>query len=126
MKEIIYSEKAPKPIGPYSQAVKLGNLLFLSGQIGINPSTGNLVTGGILAETRQVMGNINAVLEEANLALENVIKVTIFLTNLTAFNEVNQIYAEYFSEDFPARSTIGVQALPKGAKVEIEVIAYIP
>lgn len=126
MKEIIYSESAPRPIGPYSQAVRAGNLLFLSGQIGINPNTGNLVTGGIAAEARQVMSNISAVLEEANLSLENVIKVNIFLTNLSVFNEVNQIYAEYFSEDFPVRSTIEVQGLPKGAKIEIEVIAYIP
>lgn len=122
MKNIIYSENAPKPIGPYSQAVEIDNLVFLSGQIGIDPKTGNIVQGGIATETRQVMNNIRAVLEEANLSFENVIKVTIFLTNLTVFNEVNQIYGEYFTEDFPARSTIEVQALPKGAKIEIEVI----
>lgn len=122
MKNIIYSENAPKPIGPYSQAVEIDNLVFLSGQIGIDPKTENIVQGGIATETRQVMNNIRAVLEEANLSFENVIKVTIFLTNLTVFNEVNQIYGEYFTEDFPARSTIEVQALPKGAKIEIEVI----
>ncbi len=122
MKNIIYSENVPKPIGPYSQAVEIDNLVFLSGQIGIDPKTGNIVQGGIASETRQVMNNIRAVLEEANLSFENVIKVTIFLTNLTVFNEVNQIYGEYFTEDFPARSTIEVQALPKGAKIEIEVI----
>jgi 2-iminobutanoate/2-iminopropanoate deaminase len=125
MKEIVFSDKAPKPIGPYSQAIKVGNLLFLSGQIGIDPNTGNLVTGGIVAETRQVMNNIRAVLEAANLTLENVIKTTIYLTNLTAFGEVNQIYAEFFSKDFPARSTVGVQALPKSAKVEIEIVAQM-
>ena len=123
MKNIIYSENAPKPIGPYSQAVEIDNLVFLSGQIGIDPKTGNIVPGGVVAEARQVMKNIQAVLEEANLTFENMIKSTIFLTNLTVFNEVNQIYGEYFTEDFPARSTIEVQALPKGAKIEIEVIA---
>jgi 2-iminobutanoate/2-iminopropanoate deaminase len=123
MKNIIHSENAPKPIGPYSQAVEIDNLVFLSGQIGIDPKTGNIVPGGVVAEARQVMKNIQAVLEEANLTFENVIKSTIFLTNLTVFNEVNQIYGEYFTEDFPARSTIEVQALPKGAKIEIEVIA---
>lgn len=123
MKNIIYTENAPKPIGPYSQAVEVANLVFLSGQIGIEPKTGNIVPGGVAAEARQVMNNIRAVLEEANLTFENVIKVTIFLTNLTVFNEVNQIYGEYFTEDFPARSTIEVQALPKGAKIEIEVVA---
>ena len=126
MKEIILSENAPEPIGPYSQAVKLGNLLFLSGQIWIDPETGNLVTGGIGAETRQIMSNISAILDEESLAFENVIKTTIFLTNLSVFNEVNQIYAEYLTEDFPASSTIEVQALPKGAKIEIEVIAEKP
>jgi len=124
MKKIIFSENAPKPIGPYSQAVSVGNLVFLSGQIGIDPKTGNLVAGGIVAETRQVMNNIRAVLAEANLTFENIIKVTIFLSNLADFAEVNQIYSEFFPKDFPARSTVGVQALPKGAKVEIEVIAH--
>jgi 2-iminobutanoate/2-iminopropanoate deaminase len=123
MKQIIFSEKAPKPIGSYSQAVEAGNLIFLSGQIGIDPNTGNIVAGGVAAETRQVMDNIRAVLEKANLSLENIIKTTIFLANLADFAEVNQIYAEYFTKDFPARSTIEVKALPKGAKIEIEVIA---
>lgn len=126
MKEIIYSEAAPKPIGPYSQAVRLNNLIFFSGQIGIDPKTGNLVTGGIGAETHQVMNNIQAILAEVNLTLENIIKTTIFLTNLADFALVNRIYAEYFTKDFPARSTIEVKALPKGAKIEIEAIAYIP
>jgi 2-iminobutanoate/2-iminopropanoate deaminase len=123
MKEIVYSEKAPKPIGPYSQAVWVGNLIFLSGQIGIDPNTGELVAGGVLAETRQVMNNIGAILAKINLSFDNIIKTTIFLTNLADFAQVNQIYAEYFKQDFPARSTIEVKALPKGAKIEIEVIA---
>lgn len=123
MKEIIYSEKAPQPIGPYSQAVCIGNLIFLSGQIGIDPNTKDLVTGGIAAETRQVMNNIRAVLDKINLSFDNIIKTTIFLTNLSDFTLVNQIYGEYFTRDFPARSTIEVKALPKGAKIEIEVIA---
>uniref|UniRef100_A0A7C6A8R9 RidA family protein n=1 Tax=candidate division WOR-3 bacterium TaxID=2052148 RepID=A0A7C6A8R9_UNCW3 len=123
MKEIVYSEKAPKPIGPYSQAVWVGNLIFLSGQIGIDPNTGELVAGGVLAETRQVMNNIGAILAKINLSFDNIIKTTIFLTNLADFAQVNQIYAEYFKQDFPARSTIEVKALPKGAKIKIEVIA---
>ncbi|MEO0115188.1 MAG: RidA family protein [candidate division WOR-3 bacterium] len=123
MKEIIYTEKAPKPIGPYSQAVRIGNLIFFSGQIGIDPNTGNLVSGGVGAETRQVMANIKALLTKANLTFSNIIKTTIFLTDLSDFTEVNQIYSEYFTRDFPARSTVAVNALPKGAKIEIEVIA---
>ena len=126
MKKIIYSEKAPKPIGPYSQAVEVGNLVFLSGQIGIDPNTGNIVAGGVAAETRQVMANIRAVLEKANLTFANIIKTTIFLANLADFTEVNQIYAEYFTKDFPARSTVEVKALPKGVKIEIEAIAEKP
>ena len=126
MKKIIYSEMAPKPIGPYSQAVAVGNLIFLSGQIGIDPNSGNIVAGGVAVETRQVMANIRAVLEKANLTLANIIKTTIFLANLADFTEVNQIYAEYFTKDFPARSTVEVKALPKGAKIEIEVIAEKP
>ena len=126
MKKIIYSEKAPKPIGPYSQAVVAGNLIFLSGQIGIDPHTSNIVAGGVTAETRQVMANIRAVLEKANLTFANIIKTTIFLANLADFTEVNKIYAEYFTKDFPARSTVEVKALPKGAKIEIEVIAEKP
>ena len=126
MKKIIYSEKAPKPIGPYSQAVEVDNLVFLSGQIGIDPNTGNIVAGGVAAETRQVMANIRAVLEKANLTFANIIKTTIFLSNLADFTEVNQIYAEYFTKDFPARSTVEVKALPKGVKIEIEAIAEKP
>lgn len=126
MKKIIFSEKAPKPIGPYSQAVEVDNLVFLSGQIGIDPNTGNIVAGGVAAETRQVMANIRAVLEKANLTLADIIKTTIFLANLADFTEVNQIYAEYFTKDFPARSTVEVKSLPKGAKIEIEAIAEKP
>ena len=126
MKKIIYSEMAPKPIGPYSQAVAVGNLIFLSGQIGIDPNSGNIVAGGVAVETRQVMANIRAVLEKANLTLANIIKTTIFLANLADFTEVNQIYAEYFTKDFPARSTVEVKALPKGVKIEIEAIAEKP
>lgn len=126
MKKIIFSEKAPKPIGPDSQAVEVDNLVFLSGQIGIDPNTGNIVAGGVAAETRQVMANIRAVLEKANLTLADIIKTTIFLANLADFTEVNQIYAEYFTKDFPARSTVEVKSLPKGAKIEIEAIAEKP
>ena len=127
MKEIIFTENAPEPIGPYSQAVKLGNLLFLSGQIGIDPGTGNLVKDGISAETRQIMSNIRAILDEENLTFENVIKTTIFLTNRSNFAKMNEVYRSYFTKNFPARSTfiISGMALPE-MLIEIESIGYLP
>lgn len=125
MKKIIFSDKAPKPIGPYSQAVQVGNLIFLSGQIGISPATGNLVQGGIVAETRQVFANLQAVLKSANLTLDDIVKTTVYMTDLSKFTEMNNIYNEHFKGDYPARATIQVSALPKGACVEIEAIAVI-
>jgi 2-iminobutanoate/2-iminopropanoate deaminase len=119
----VLTDKAPKPIGPYSQAVKLGNFVFTSGQIAIDPATGNLVTGDIVAETEQVFANLAAVLEAAGTSLKRAVKVTVFLTDLAHFGKVNEVYARCFSEPFPARSTVQVAALPKGVAVEIEVVA---
>jgi len=124
-KDIICTDQAPAPIGPYSQAVKAGNTLYCSGQIPIDPATGE-VPEGIEAQTRQVMANLTAVIEEAGGTLENVIKTTIFLTDLNAFVTVNAIYSEYFDEKTaPARSTVQVAALPKGVLIEIDAIAEI-
>ncbi len=126
MKEIIYTDKAPKPIGPYSQAVKIGNLIFLSGQIGIDPQTNELVKGGIEKETRQIFQNIINILKSQNVDLSNVLKINIYLKNLEDFKRVNEIYQEYFKDNFPARTTVGGISLPKNALIEIDVIAYLP
>lgn len=124
MKHIVNTPKAPAPIGPYSQAVKTGNLVFTSGQIPIDPETGEMVPGGIHQQTKQVLENLRVVLEAAGSSVADVIKTTVFLTDMADFPEVNAIYAEYFGEeDAPARSTVQVAALPKGALVEIEVVA---
>ena len=124
-KKIIFSEKSPKPIGPYSQAVIVDKFIFLSGQIGISPQTANLVEGGIVAETKQIFANLKAVLESANSSLANIVKTTVYLTDLSKFSEMNNIYNEYFTKDYPARATIQASALPKGACVEIEAIALV-
>ena len=118
----IHSDKAPAAIGPYSQAIKVGNLLYTSGQIPIDPATGNIVSGDIKEQTRQALSNIKAILEEAGLTMNNVVKTTVFLTNMEDFTEMNSIYAEFFSEPFPARSAVAVRTLPKGVLVEIEAI----
>ncbi len=123
MKKIINSEKAPKPVGPYSQAVQVGNMLFCSGQISIVPETDQVLTGDIETQTRQVMKNISAVLEKADYNWGHIVKTTIFLTNMNDFPKVNAIYAEAFKEAPPARSTVQVSGLPKGVNVEIEVLA---
>lgn len=126
MKRIIETTKAPAPIGPYSQAVKSGHLLFTSGQIPINPETGDIVEGGIREQTIQVLDNLKAVLEAAGCTLADAIKTTVFLADMGDFPEVNTIYAEYFGEEnAPARSTVQVAALPKGSLVEIELIAKV-
>ncbi len=122
-REEIRTEKAPKPIGPYSQAVKFGNLVFTSGQIAVNPDTGEMVKTGIEEETEQVFQNLAQVLEAAGTSLDRAVKVMVFLTDLGDFGRVNQVYARYFQEPFPARSCVQVAALPKGAHVEIEVVA---
>ena len=121
----ILTDKAPKPIGPYSQAVRYGNLVFTSGQIPIDPATGNLVTGDIVRETELVFANLAAVLAAAGTSLERAVKTTVFLTDMSLFGKVNEVYARQFREPFPARSTIQVAALPKGVSVEIDVVAEV-
>ena len=124
MKKIINTNNAPAPIGPYNQAVKSGHLLFTSGQIPIDPATGQMISGGIREQTIQVLENLKNVVEAAGSTLDDTIKTTVFLADMADFPELNTIYAEYFGEDnAPARSTIQVAALPKGARVEIELVA---
>jgi 2-iminobutanoate/2-iminopropanoate deaminase len=122
-KKIIQTDKAPKAIGPYSQAVCTDNLIFTAGQIALDPSTGELVAGGIEEQTRQVLTNLKNVLEAADAGLGYVVKTTVFLKDMNDFSKMNAIYAEFFAQNPPARSTIAVAALPKGGLVEIEVIA---
>lgn len=123
MKEIIQTDKAPKPIGPYSQAVKIGNMLFISGQIAINPQTNKLVLDNIIHETKQVMQNLQAILEAAGMNFKDVIKTTIFLKNMNNFSQVNETYGSYFTGEFPARETVEVSRLPKDVNVEISMLA---
>jgi 2-iminobutanoate/2-iminopropanoate deaminase len=123
MKEIISTSEAPGAIGPYSQAVRSGSFLFCSGQIPLDPKSGQIVPGDITAQTRRVLDNIAGILKAEGLTFDDVVKTTIFLTNLGDFQTVNEIYGSYFKQDPPARSTVQVAALPKGANVEIEVIA---
>lgn len=123
MKHAIISTQAPKVIGPYSQATTIGSLLFVSGQVAFDPVTGGLITGDVVAQTKQVMENLKAVLAAADLTLAHVVKTTIYLTDLSAFAAVNQAYGAYFTEPFPARATIGVKQLPKDALIEIDCIA---
>ena len=125
-KEIITSDKAPKAIGPYSIANRVGNLVFTAGQVGIIPETGDIVTGGIEAETHQVFENLKHVLAAAGTTLDHVVKTTVFLRDMADFATVNGIYGQYFTGNYPARSTVQVAALPKNAAVEIEVIALVP
>ncbi len=122
-KKIIRTGYAPAPIGPYNQAISFGNLLFVSGQIAIDPATGDLVTDSIEAETRLVMANLSAILTEAGMDFSNVLKSTIFLMDMKQFATVNEIYGSYFPENAPARETVQVSGLPKGVNVEISVIA---
>ena len=122
-REEVRTDEAPKPIGPYSQAIKLGNLVFTSGQIPMNPETGKMVEGDIEREAEQVFRNLAHVLEAAGTSLARAVKVTVFLTDLGDFGRVNEVYARHFGEPFPARSCFQVVALPAGARIEIEVIA---
>ncbi|HEY0176087.1 MAG TPA: RidA family protein [Pedobacter sp.] len=124
MKTIINTTDAPAPIGPYSQAVLANGFLYVSGQVPINPATGELTQDSIKAETEQVMRNLNAVLLEAGFEFSHIVKTTIFLSDMGLFAEVNEVYASYFKSDFPARETVAVKGLPKGVNVEISVIAY--
>lgn len=123
MKKVISTSKAPAAIGPYSQAIQVGNLVFASGQIPIDPATGSFVEGDVKEQARQSLTNVKAILEEAGLTLDNVVKTTVFLADMNDFADVNAVYAEFFAEPYPARSAVAVKTLPKGALVEIEVIA---
>jgi 2-iminobutanoate/2-iminopropanoate deaminase len=122
-KKVIRTDKAPAPIGPYNQAIQYGDMLFVSGQIAIDPATGELVQGDIQLETRQVMENLKAILAEAGMDFSNVIKSTIFLMDMGQFALVNEVYGYYFSDNPPARETVQVAGLPKGVNVEISVVA---
>ena len=124
MKEIIFSEKAPRPVGPYSQCVKYGNLLFLSGQVPINPETNRIVSEDFEEQVKQVMKNLKAILETANSSMDNVLKTQVFLKDLTNFKKFNNIYSTYFSEKPPARTTVEVTKLPLNAQIEIDMIAF--
>jgi 2-iminobutanoate/2-iminopropanoate deaminase len=124
-KQIITAEKAPQPIGPYSAGVRAGPFIYTAGQIGIDPATGDLVSGGIEAETRQVLTNVKNILEAAGVSMGRVIKTTVFLGDMLDFTRMNVIYTEFFSSDPPARTTVAVSGLPKGASVEIEAIALM-
>ena len=121
----ISTKKAPAAIGPYSQAIRVGNLVYTSGQIPIDPATGAFVEGGIKEQTRQSLTNVKAILEEAGTSLINVVKTTVFMADMADFADMNSVYAEFFTEPYPARSAVAVKTLPKGALVEIEVIAEI-
>ena len=125
MKKIISTSDAPAAIGPYSQAIRSGNFIFCSGQIPLNPKSGEMVSDDISAQTRRVLDNISGLLKSEGLSLGDVLKTTIFLTDLGNFQTLNGIYAEYFGDHKPARSTVGVAALPKGATVEIDLIAVV-
>ena len=122
----VNTPKAPKAVGPYVQANKVGNLIFCSGQLGINPATGEFVEGDVQAQTRQALTNARAIMNEAGLDLNNVIKTTVFLSDMANFAAMNEIYAEFFSEPYPARSAVAVKTLPKNALVEVECIAVRP
>jgi 2-iminobutanoate/2-iminopropanoate deaminase len=123
MKKVINTSNAPAPIGPYSQAIAAGGFVFVSGQIPSNPVTGEIVSGGIKDEAKQVMENIKAILAEAGLDFSNIVKTSIFLTDMQNFGQVNEVYGTYFTGQFPARETVQVAALPKNVNVEISVIA---
>ena len=126
MKTIINTNNAPAPIGPYSQAVATGNLIFVSGQIPMDAATGEIISSDVKAETKKVMENIEAILTEAGSGFDQIIKSSIFLTDMQSFAQVNEVYGSYFTANFPARETVQVSALPKGVNVEISVIALKP
>lgn len=126
MKQIIYTKNAPAPIGPYSQAVVVNNILYTSGQIAINPANGELILNSIEEETKQVMENIKAILEAANMTFENVFKATIFIINMNDFSKINTVYSSYFNEKTsPARETVQVSCLPKNVNIEISIMASL-
>lgn len=122
-KTIINTKNAPAPIGPYNQAVKTGNLLFVSGQVALKPGTNDMANADIVEETHQVLQNLKSILSEAGMDFGNIVKTTIFLSDMALFSQVNEIYAKYFEGNFPARETVAVKGLPRNANVEISVIA---
>ncbi len=124
-KTIINTKNAPAPIGPYNQAVKVNNMLFVSGQIAINPADSSLNTSNIADETHQVMKNLEAILKEAGMGFENIVKTSIFLSDMNNFGKVNEVYGSYFTSNFPARETVEVSRLPKDVNVEISVVASV-
>ncbi len=124
-KQIINTDKAPSPIGPYNQAVKANGMLFISGQVAFIPATGELEMSSIEAETHQVMKNLSVILEEAKITFEHVVKTTIFLSDMSLFSKVNEVYATYFKGDHPARETVAVKDLPRSVSVEISMIAVV-
>ena len=124
-KAIISTDKAPKAIGPYEQAIKVGEFIYTAGQIPIDPKTGNLVAGGITEQTRQVLENLKAVVEAGGSSLDRVVKATVFLKNIADFAAMNEVYAEYLGQAKPARSTVAVADLPRGALVEIDLVATV-
>jgi 2-iminobutanoate/2-iminopropanoate deaminase len=125
-KKVIASPDAPAAIGPYSQAIRVGSLLFISGSLGMDPKTGQIVAGGVASETEQALNNLDAILKAAGASFEDIVKTTIFLTDMADFKTVNEIYAKRFSSAPPARSTVAVKDLPRSGKVEIEAIAIVP
>lgn len=125
LREIIQTDAAPEPIGPYSQAIKFGEFIFTSGQIAIDPRSNDLIKGDVVDQATQVLENLKAVLEQANSSLDQVVKTTIYLKSMDDFAQVNEVYARYFSESLPARSTVEVARLPKDVKVEIDCIASV-
>ena len=124
-KQIIKTDKAPSPIGPYSQAVKANGMVFLSGQVSFDPASGELRIGDLQTETHQVMKNLAAVMEEAHITFEHVVKTSIFLSDMAHFAQVNEVYGSYFKGDYPARETVAVKQLPRGVNVEISMIAVV-
>ena len=122
-KKVIHTEKAPKAIGPYSQAIRTESFIFTAGQIGLDPTTGELVAGAVEEQTRQALNNLRNVIEAAGSSMDNVVKTTVFLADMNDFAEMNKVYGEYFAQPFPARSAVQVAKLPKGAPLEIECIA---
>lgn len=122
-KRVINTANGPAPIGPYSQAIQIGNLLFVSGQVAINPATGKIDAKDVIGETHQVMHNLKSIINEAGMDFRNVVKTTIFLSDMSFFATVNEIYGKYFNGDFPARETVAVKGLPRNASVEISMIA---
>ncbi|MCQ4448584.1 MAG: RidA family protein [Sulfolobales archaeon] len=123
MKEVVFTERAPRPIGPYSQAIRLGNLLFVSGQIPIDPATNEVAKGGIKEQTERVLENVKAILEAANMTLDDVVMAFVYLSDMADFPQFNEVYSRYFKERPPARVTVAVKSLPRDVKVEIAVIA---